>query len=88
MCLHYRNAIMSYIAYKQVIISDVRLVYRTRIKASDIIQVKCSKDVFDIFMENWNQDSIEHIQECKLMLLTWSSKVLTIKKFKKKATLI
>jgi len=79
---------MSYIAYKQVIISDVRLVYRTRIKASDIIQVKCSKDVFDIFMENWNQDSIEHIQECKLMLLTWSSKVLTIKKFKKKATLI
>ena len=61
---------MSYIAYKQVIISDVRLVYRTRIKASDIIQVKCSKDVFDIFMENWKQDSIEHIQECKLMLLT------------------
>ena len=51
---------------------------RTKVKASDRLQVKCSKDAFDIFMENWDLDSIEHIEEFKLMLLTRSNKVLGI----------
>jgi DNA repair protein RadC len=59
-------------------ISEVKLVYRTKIKASNRLQVKCSKDVFDIFMESWDLDSIEHIKEFKLMLLTRSNKVLGI----------
>ena len=59
-------------------ISEVRLVYRTKVKASDRLQVKCSKDAYDIFMENWDLDSIEHIEEFKLMLLTRSNKVLGI----------
>ena len=41
---------------QQITISEVRLVYRTKVKASDRLQVKCSKDAFDIFMENWEQD--------------------------------
>jgi hypothetical protein len=56
-------------------ISEVRLVYRTKIKASDRQQVKCSKDAFDIFMESWDLDSIEHIEEFKLMLLPVLNKV-------------
>jgi len=63
---------------QQTTISEVRLVYRTKVKASDRLQVKCSKDAFDIFMENWDLDSIEHIEEFKLMLLTRSNKVLGI----------
>jgi len=63
---------------QQITISEVRLVYRTKIKASDRLDVKCSKDAFDIFLENWNKDSIEHIEEFKLMLLTRSNKVLGI----------
>ena len=42
---------------QQTTISEVRLVYRTKIKASERQQVKCSKDAFDIFMENWDLDS-------------------------------
>jgi hypothetical protein len=60
---------------QQTTISEVRLVYRTKVKTSDRLQVKCSRDAFDIFMENWDLDSIEHIEEFKLMLLTtfgWS----------------
>ncbi len=53
----------------QTTISEVRLVYRTKIKASERLQVKCSKDAFDIFMGSWELDSIEHIEEFKLMLL-------------------
>jgi DNA repair protein RadC len=63
---------------QQTNISEVRLVYRTKVKASDRLQVKCSKDAFDIFMENWDLDSIEHTEEFKLMLLTRSNKVLGI----------
>jgi DNA repair protein RadC len=63
---------------QQTTISEVRLVYRTKVKASERLQVKCSKDAFDIFMENWDLDSIEHIEEFKLMLLTRSNKVLGI----------
>ena len=54
---------------QQTTIDEVRLVYRTKVKASERLQVKCSKDAFDIFMENWDQDSIEHIEEFKLLLL-------------------
>ena len=59
-------------------ISEVRLIYRTKVKASDRLQVKCSKDAFNIFMEHWDPDSIEHVEEFKLMLLTRSNKVLGI----------
>jgi hypothetical protein len=61
---------------QQITISEVRLVYRTKVKASERLQVKCSKDAFDIFMENWDLDSKEHIEEIELMLLTRSNKVL------------
>jgi len=56
-------------------ISEVKLIYRTKIKASERRQVKYSKNAFDIFMEIWELDSIEHIEEFKLMLLTRSNKV-------------
>jgi len=59
-------------------ISEVKLVYRTKVKASERLQVKCSKDAFDIFMGSWDLDTIEHIEEFKLMLLTRSNKVLGV----------
>jgi DNA repair protein RadC len=63
---------------QQITISEVRLVYRTKIKASERLQVKCSKDAYDIFMENWDQDSIEHIEEFELLLMNRSNSVLGI----------
>jgi hypothetical protein len=53
----------------QTNISEVRLVYRTKVKASERLLVKCSKDAFDIFMKNWDLDTIEYIEECKLILV-------------------
>jgi DNA repair protein RadC len=59
-------------------ILEVKLIYRTNVKASERLQVKCSKDAFELFMESWDRDSIEHIEEFKLMLMTRSNKVLWI----------
>jgi DNA repair protein RadC len=61
-----------------ITISEVKLIYRTNVKASERLQVKSSKDAFDIFLEAWDQNSIEHVEEFKLMLLTRSNKVLGI----------
>ena len=61
-----------------ITISEVKLIYRTKVKASQRPQVKTSKDAFELFMEHWDLDSIEHVEEFKLMLLTRSNKVLGI----------
>ena len=63
---------------QQIEISEVRLIYRTKVKASDRPQIKCSKDAYELFMETWDQDTIEHHEEFKLMLLTRSNRVLGI----------
>ena len=60
----------------QTTISEVQLVYRTKVKASERQHVKSSKDAFDIFMESWELDSIEHIEEFKLLLMNRSNSVL------------
>jgi DNA repair protein RadC len=67
-------------------ITEVQLIYRTKIKASDRPQIKCSKDAFEIFMESWDLDSIEHTEEFKLMLLNRSNKVLGISSLSKGGT--
>lgn len=59
-------------------VSEVRLVYKTKVKASDRLQVKCSRDACDIFMGNWDLDSIEHIEQFKLLLMNRSNSVLGI----------
>jgi DNA repair protein RadC len=63
---------------QQTTISKVRLVIRIKIKVLERLQVICSKDAFDIFMENWDPDSIEHIEEFKLLLMNRSNSVLGI----------
>jgi len=63
---------------QQTTISEVRLVYRTKVKASERLRIKCSKDAFDIFMESWDLDPIEHIEEFKLLLMNRSNSVLGI----------
>jgi DNA repair protein RadC len=59
-------------------ISEVKLIYRTKIKASERLKIKCSKDAFDIIMETWDKDSIEHTEEFKILLMNRSNSVLGI----------
>jgi DNA repair protein RadC len=67
-------------------ISEVNLIYRTKVKASERPQIKSSKDAFDIFMESWDLDSIEYIEEFNLMLLNRSNRVLGISSLSKDCT--
>lgn len=59
-------------------VAEVRLTYKTKVKPSDRIQIKQSKDAYNIFMERWNQNTLEYVEEFKVILLNRSNKVLGI----------
>jgi DNA repair protein RadC len=59
-------------------VSEVKLIYRTNIKASDSIKITCAADAFRIFCEHWDKDTIEHIEEFKILLLNRANMVLGI----------
>jgi DNA repair protein RadC len=59
-------------------VAEVKLIYRTKVKPSDRIQVKQSIDSYNIFMDRWNLDTLEYIEEFKILLLNRSNKVLGI----------
>ena len=61
-----------------IIISEVKLTYQSKVKASDRAKITGSQDAFTIFYEHWDQDTIEHIEEFKIMLLNRSNRVLGI----------
>jgi DNA repair protein RadC len=59
-------------------IAEVSLIYRSKVKASERPKVKCSRDAYDLFIESWNLDTIEHIEEFKMLLLNRANTVLGI----------
>jgi DNA repair protein RadC len=59
-------------------IAEVELTYKTRVKASERPQIKASRDAFELLYLSWNLDSIEHVEEFKIILLNRSNKVLGI----------
>jgi len=67
-------------------IAEVRLVYTTKVKASDRAQIKTSQDAYELFKGSWDRETIEHVEEFKLMLLNRSNKVLGISTISKGGT--
>lgn len=59
-------------------IAEVKLSYMSKVKASDRPKINSSADAFRIIYETWDHDSIEHIEEFKLLLLNRSNKALGI----------
>ena len=55
-------------------ISEVKLIYRTKVRASDRPQIKCSKDAYDIFKENFIK---LQISKFILQIFRWRANVLS-----------
>lgn len=58
------------------IVSEVELVYKTKIKASDRPVIKSSKDAYDLLMQLWNHGTLDLQEEFKVLLLNRSNRVL------------
>jgi DNA repair protein RadC len=59
-------------------IAEVKLVYVTKVKPSERLSIKTSKEAHRILFQSWAPDNIEHIETCKMLLLSRSNKVLGI----------
>ncbi len=62
---------------------EVQLIYRNRTPAANRPKIKNPQDAYKIFMENWDMDQIELVEECKLMLLDRSLKMMSISSISK-----
>lgn len=65
-------------AKKEYKVSELKLVYKNRVKPSDREQIRKAQDAFDVFWSAWDKEVIEHIEEMKMLLLDRSNKVLGI----------
>ena len=59
-------------------VAEVSLIYAPKVKPSDRLAVKCSRDAQKIFFDSWNQNTIEHKESFKILLLNRANKVLGI----------
>jgi DNA repair protein RadC len=59
-------------------ISEVELIYRTKIKASERPSITCSKDAYNILLEQWDANKLCMIEQFKVLLLNNANKVLGI----------
>lgn len=63
---------------QQITVSEVQLIYKNRVKASERKKITCSKDAYQVFLENWNPEIIEFVEEFKILLMNRSNSVLGI----------
>jgi DNA repair protein RadC len=59
-------------------VAEVKLIYVTKVKPSDRPTIKCSRDAQEIFFNSWDQNTIEHKEVFKMLLLNRANKVLGI----------
>jgi len=63
---------------QQTSVSEVQLIYKNKVKASERKKITCSRDAYTIFMDNWNPEIIEFVEEFKILLMNRSNSVLGI----------
>jgi len=61
-----------------LVVSEIQLVYKPKIKPSERLKVTSSKTAYQIFHDDWDKDSIELYEQFKIMLLNKGNKVLGI----------
>lgn len=59
-------------------VAEVQLVYKSVIKASHRPKISTSQDVYAVLQRHWNYDTIEYVEEFKIILLNRANRVLGI----------
>jgi DNA repair protein RadC len=71
---------------QQITVSEVQLIYKNKVKASDRIKITCSRDANQVFVDSWNTDTIGFLEEFKILLMNRSNAVLGILEISKGGT--
>ena len=59
-------------------VSEIELIYRSKVKISERPKITRSKDSANILMTSWSADKIDFIEQFKVILLNQASRVLGI----------
>jgi len=59
-------------------VAEVELVYHSKVKAADRPKVITAEDAYRILLDHWNKETIELLEEFKVMLLNCSGNLLGI----------
>ena len=59
-------------------VSEVELIYHSKVKPSDRPIIKTSKDAYNLLLKTWNKDNIELLEEFKVILLNQAARVLGV----------
>lgn len=55
-------------------VAEIELVYKTKVKASERLQIGSSKDAYNILVESWDNNKIEFVEQFKVLLLNKAQK--------------
>ncbi|HQT24752.1 MAG: DNA repair protein [Sphingobacteriales bacterium 17-39-43] len=59
-------------------VSEIKLSYKLKQKASDLPQITTSAEVYSILIANWDKGLLEFLEQFKIILLNRANKVLGI----------
>jgi DNA repair protein RadC len=59
-------------------VAEIKLSYRSRVKASDRPKITCSTDCYNILLQSWDKGRIELVEQFKVMFLNRANQVLGI----------
>src|SRR3954468_8339347 len=59
-------------------VSEIELIYKTKVKASERPQILSSKDAYNILIQSWDENKIEFVEQFKILFLNRANKVLGI----------
>jgi len=59
-------------------VSEITLSYKTKVNPKDRMKVTSSKDAYKLLFDSWNKNTIEYVEEFKLLLMNRSNAVLGI----------
>lgn len=57
-------------------VAEVKLIYKSKVPPSQRRKISCSRDAKEVFIENWNPDTLDYVEEFKILLLNRSNAVL------------
>ena len=59
-------------------VSEIELIYKTKVKNSERPQIKSSKDAYKLVLSAWDHNKIEFFEQFKVLLLNQAHKALGI----------
>jgi len=59
-------------------VSEIELIYKTKVKSSERPQIKSSRDAYKLVLSTWDHNKIEFFEQFKVLLLNQAHKALGI----------